>query len=90
MERWREQPSRFECVINLHPRQATLIRRLLVSNGGFRELCDDYVLLCEMTAELDAGIATGHPEVRAEYARLATELEQEIARALAKLASSPV
>jgi hypothetical protein len=79
--------SPFECVIDLHADKADLIRRLLVANSDFRQLCDDYRLVIEMIAEIDAAPTKALPDIHSEYLRLRNELETDIAHALERLAS---
>ena len=53
METRRARQVPFEVVIERHPEQASLIRRLLVANTDFRQLCEDYLLVREMIVELE-------------------------------------
>lgn len=80
--------SRLADVIERHPRYAGVFRTLLVSDQGFRHLCEDYLLLQDMIAELDAPSLQDVPDRRQEYAALLAELENDIARDLAN--ASPV
>lgn len=85
----RSGPSPFEMVIQKYPERAALIRRQLVAKSDFRNLCEDYVLLREKIAELEAASPgqdpSGPQSVRTEYDRLREELEHEIGRALASV-----
>lgn len=88
----RSKPSPFELVIQMYPERATLIRRQIVARSEFRSLCEDYVMLREMIAELEA-VSPAHPRpgsqsARLEYDRLRDELEHEIARELAGFSGS--
>ena len=75
LETRRIRQSPFEVIIERHPEQAGFIRRLLVAKSEFRQLCDDYVMLREMIAELEVRSSTDQHELRSEYAQLSTELE---------------
>ena len=79
----------FERIIERHPSQASLIRKSLLSNPDFRQLCEDYLLLLEMIAELEAKPSGELFEVRKEYATLSAELELDISRALLRLSDDP-
>lgn len=85
MENRRKATSPFECVIELHPERAELIRRLLMANSDFRRLCADYRLVTEMIAEIDAGPVKTSREIHAEYVRLRHDLECDILQALERL-----
>lgn len=89
LETRRARQSPFEVVIERHPEQAGLIRRLLVAKSEFRQLCEDYLLLREMIAELEARTSTDQHEMRSEYAQLSTELEHDIAQALSRYRDIP-
>lgn len=88
----RSRSSPFELVIQMYPERATLIRRQLVARSEFRSLCEDYVMLREMIAELEDGSPAqqrpGSQSARLEYERLQVELEHEIARELAGFSGS--
>ncbi len=87
METRRNSTSPFECVIELHPERADLIRRLLMANSGFRQLCEDYRLVTEMISGTDAIPSKPSREIHSEYVRLRHDLETDIAIALERLAS---
>jgi hypothetical protein len=68
----------------MHPHEAASIRRLLLSSPEFREICEDYLLLREMIADLDAQASPDIENARGEYVQLAADLELDIERALAR------
>jgi hypothetical protein len=86
------RPSPFDLVLQRFPEWVTLIRRQLVARADFRSLCEDYVMLREMIAELEADSPAhqrpGTQSARLEYDRLRDELELEIARELAGFSGS--
>jgi hypothetical protein len=69
-------------IIERHPRQAALVRQLILRNPDFRQLCEDYLLLTEMIAQADTGASEDSRETRKEYADLGAALELDISRAL--------
>lgn len=79
----------FEPVIALHPNEAADVRRLLLSSPAFREICEDYLLVREMIADLETQAAPGIEKARSEYFQLASDLELDIARALRRKRTAP-
>jgi hypothetical protein len=88
----RSRTSPFDPILQKYPDRAALIRRQLVARSDFRSLCEDYVMLREMIAELEATSPAqqgpGTQSARLEYYRLRDELEHEIARELAVFSGS--
>ena len=82
VEKWRAPSSPFERIVARHPQQAQVMRRVLVSTPAFRELCEVYRLVQTMLEGASTGAVPGLHEAQAEYTRLGTELELDIARAL--------
>lgn len=78
----RTQKADFSCVIDRYPEHAVLIRRLLLSDLSFRELCQDYQLLRDIITDFHASATSGMPDVPQEYATLRMELELDIVRSL--------
>ena len=72
----------FSRVLSAHPDHATLIRRLLLCDPSFRELCEDYLTVLDMIAGFGPGAALQKGGAFEEYVRLGAELELDIARAL--------
>jgi hypothetical protein len=83
MERARRIGQSFEAVIALHPQAAGDVRQLLLSNPTFREVCEDYLLVRQMIADLDAQSSPDIETARKEYLQLAADLALDIERALA-------
>jgi uncharacterized protein YdcH (DUF465 family) len=79
------QATDFSRVIDRHPEQAALVRRLLLSDPSFRDLCEDYQLLLDMIADFAANATSVTPR---EYTVLSQELELDIARALLRSGES--
>jgi hypothetical protein len=84
MEKARRAGRNFELVMAMHPHAVARIGRLLLSSPTFREICEDYLLLREMIADLDAQASPDIENRRIEYVLLAAELELDIERALAR------
>lgn len=72
--------SSFTPVLDLYPGHAARIWRLLLSSPSFRDLCEDYLLLLEMMADLQASGLPDHEPALDEYRRLGCDLERDIAR----------
>jgi uncharacterized protein YdcH (DUF465 family) len=87
VEKRRYSTSPFECVIALHPAKADLIRRLLMANSDFRQLCDDYRQVTDTIAQLDAIPETTSREIHSDYVRLRHDLAADITSALERLAT---
>lgn len=67
-------------VLERFPEYRALIRRLVLQDRTFRELCEDYLAACSSLAWFQAS-EEARPEV-AEFALLIQQLEEEIASAL--------
>jgi hypothetical protein len=66
-----------EKVVKRFPEYGALIRRLVLRDKSFRELCEDYLAACSSFAWFQAANKTG-PEV-ADFELLMRQLEEEIA-----------
>lgn len=84
MDRARRSGRSFEPVIALHPLAAAEVRQLLLSSPTFREICEDYLLVRQMIADLDVRASPDIENARIDYLQLAADLELEIERMLAK------
>jgi hypothetical protein len=62
------------------PEYGALIRRLVLQDKSFRELCEDYLAACSSLAWFESSKEI-RPEV-AEFALLIQQLEEEISNAL--------
>ena len=67
-------------VVERFPGYGALIRRLMLQDKTFRELCEDYLAACSSLAWFQSA-EEARPEV-AEFALLIQELEEEISNAL--------
>ena len=69
-------------VLERFPREAGLVRQLLLSSPDFQSICEDYVAALDTLARFRARPdASERPEV-AEYEGLIGELEAELAQAI--------
>ena len=69
-------------VLERFPEHAALIRRLMVSNTGFRAICDDYAAAAAALRHWEAMSGQLSEERQAEYRALVQSLEREILDAL--------
>jgi hypothetical protein len=67
-------------VVERFPGYGALIRRLVLQDKAFRELCEDYLAACSSLAWFEASTES-RPEV-AEFTLLIQQLEEEISNAL--------
>ena len=67
-------------VLERFPEYGTLIRRLVLQDRTFRELCEDYLAACSSLAWFQSA-EEARPEV-AEFELLIQQLEEEISSAL--------
>lgn len=67
-------------VLERFPGYGALIRRLVLQDKNFRELCEDYLAACSSLAWFRS-VEEARPEV-AEFALLIQQLEEEISNAL--------
>ncbi|MCA1300560.1 hypothetical protein [Stappia indica] len=66
-------------VVARFPKQASIVRRLYLSDEHFRAVCEDYLLCINSLTKFEARPdANSRPEV-AEYRQLRQELELEMA-----------
>lgn len=86
--RWTQGPD-FSRILTAHPDQAATIRRLLLCDPAFRELCEDYLTVLDMIANFDPRAAPDGGDLPEEYVRLGVELERDIARALLRSTPRP-
>jgi hypothetical protein len=61
----------------------------LLSSPTFREICEDYLLVRQMIADLDVRASPDIENARIDYLQLAADLELEIERMLAKERMNP-
>lgn len=76
------QGTDFSPVLSANPGQDSLIRRLLLCEPSFRELCEDYLTVLDLIEAFDPDAAPGQKGAFEEYVRLGAELELDIKRAL--------
>lgn len=77
----------FRRVVARYPAQGALVRRLLLSDLTFRNVCEDYLLLLDTIVEIEKQAAP-----RADHddcARLRAELESDMATLLQNAAGDP-
>jgi hypothetical protein len=73
-------PSHCPNVLARFPEHWPVIRRLLLANAAFAELCADYETCLEHLHSLSPATAPDFESEVAEYRETARELEQEIGR----------
>ncbi|MGF1624269.1 MAG: hypothetical protein ACFCVH_05250 [Alphaproteobacteria bacterium] len=71
-------------VLERFPEHAALIRRLMVSNIGFRAICDDYAVAAAALRHWEAMSGELSEERQVEYRALVDGLEHEILDALGR------
>ncbi len=78
----KKTPPDFGLIIKRYPRKSALVRRLLLQDPDFRQLCEDYLTVMQMIVDVDSKTSAGSRDSRTEYANLASALELDISRAL--------
>ena len=72
----------FSRVIARYPEQTALIRRLLLREPSFRQVCEDFLFLLDTLAGFESRTKPLSAAEQEDYSRLRTELELEITRRL--------